>query len=158
LFNAKFFASFAFKIRISESGLSQRFTKSCADFLKSMLGIACQKLIAGKPERLALIKKFNHVYVDDCTEVSLPQALADTFPGCGNSLGQPTAGIKTFCRIDVMSGSILKQLLKTIPPQQKRKKKANHKAANHKTTTKKRKSKTTPKKQLNPPKNKEIKP
>jgi hypothetical protein len=47
----------------------------------------------------------------------------------------------------------IEQLLKTIPPQQKRKKKPTTRQL-----LKKRKSKTTPKKQLNPRKNKEIKP
>jgi len=39
-------------------------------------------LLAGRSARIPLLAKFNGVYVEDCTTISLPAAMADEFRGC----------------------------------------------------------------------------
>lgn len=97
-------------IRITESALCQRFTESCSKFLKAMLGIVLTQLTSKNQDTLALTSSFNGIYVDDCTKIPLPKDLAETFPGCGNSVTKTNAELSTFCRIDVRSGQIIKLL------------------------------------------------
>jgi hypothetical protein len=89
-------------LEITESGLWQRFTQSCVDFLKAVLGDLCQKLITldVSPEVLPLTSRFPPIYVNDCTEVSIPSDLADDLPSCGSSpsvaSGKKIASVKAF--------------------------------------------------------------
>jgi hypothetical protein len=81
--------------------------------LKAVLGLLCQKLITidVPKETLPLPSRFPAIYVDDCTEVSIPSDLADEFPSCGSghsvASSQKTASIKTFCCIEILTGTII---------------------------------------------------
>jgi hypothetical protein len=94
-------------ITISEAGICKRFNSNAAEFFKAMLGITIQKLVAGNKEILPLTSGFNGIVVDDCTIVNMTADLAAALPGCGGSDGKSgKAAVKTFCRFEVLSGSV----------------------------------------------------
>ncbi|GHT15875.1 hypothetical protein FACS1894170_13400 [Planctomycetales bacterium] len=72
-----------------------------------MLASTIQKLVTENPEILPLTSGFNGIVVDDCTTVQLPADLADTLPGCCCGDGKSgKAAVKTFCRFEVLSGTL----------------------------------------------------
>jgi hypothetical protein len=93
-------------IEITEQGVSKRFTSHAVDFFKQMIVQACKLLVNHDAENLPLIERFNGVYVEDCSTVRLPSDLIDKLPGCGgNGSEEKGAAIKTFCRIELVSGN-----------------------------------------------------
>lgn len=71
-------------VRISPQGLEQRFTKPAARLLQQVLAAGVKQVIASEPTAVPLLQRFNGVYVQDSTTVSLPAELAGEWPGCGN--------------------------------------------------------------------------
>ena len=71
-------------VQISPQGLDQRFTPALAAALEALLGRAVQRAVqAAEAVPLPLLQRFAGVYLLDSTTISLPEALADTWPGCG---------------------------------------------------------------------------
>jgi DDE family transposase len=75
---------------LTPSALDQRFTAPAADCLARVLGRALEHVLAARPAALPLLRRFNGVYLQDSSTLSLPAALAARLPGCGGST--PTAG------------------------------------------------------------------
>jgi hypothetical protein len=73
------------RLGITGSGLQQRLTELAAEFLRLVFLRALQVLLASRAARIPLLAKFNGIYAEDCTTISLPAELADLFPGCGGS-------------------------------------------------------------------------
>jgi hypothetical protein len=97
-------------VDLTEQAVSKRFGPTAAEFLKQMTAYACKLLVDDIREVLPLTQDFNGIYVEDSSSVCLPSELVDEFPGCGsygsglNEKGAKGASIKTFCRIEVLSG------------------------------------------------------
>lgn len=92
---------------LTEEALRKRFTQTCATFLRTMVEKALSRVLEGRREAIPLLRRFNGVYLDDCSTITLPADLAKVFPGCGGSdeySGQ--AGIKMFVRLEVSSGAV----------------------------------------------------
>jgi hypothetical protein len=77
------------EVSISAPGLSQRFTPEAATLLQRVL------------ERLSA----EQMQVEP-VEITLPNALAEVWRGCGGSVGASEAAIKLFVRWDVLSGEL----------------------------------------------------
>jgi len=93
-------------VKISEQGVSKRFTPQAVDFLKQLIAQACMLLVCTNGDVLPLTRRFNGVFVEDCSTVRLPSDLIETLPGCGGSGSEEKgAAIKTFCRIELMAGN-----------------------------------------------------
>jgi hypothetical protein len=93
-------------VNITEQGVAKRFTKQAADFFKKMIATACVLLVGANVEILPLTRRFNGVYVEDCSTVRLPSDLIDELPGCGGSgSDKKGAAIKVFARIDLLTGN-----------------------------------------------------
>jgi hypothetical protein len=92
-------------IDITEQAVSKRFDPHAVEFFKQMIAKACQLLIDQRTEVLPLTQRFNGLYVEDGSSVRLPSELMDELPGCGGSGAEEKgAAIKTFCRIELLSG------------------------------------------------------
>jgi len=92
-------------ILLSEQAVSKRFDVRAVEFFKQMIAKSCKLLVDQRAEVLPLTQRFNGVYVEDCSSVRLPSELADELPGCGGSGSEEKgASIKTFCRIELLSG------------------------------------------------------
>lgn len=77
---------------LSPQALSLRFTSQAADCLAAVLDHALNYLLAARPAAVPLLRRFNGVYIQDSTTISLPAALAPFLPGCGGNAS--TAALK----------------------------------------------------------------
>lgn len=99
--------SLAETLGISGSGLQQRLTAAAAECLRLVLFEAVQMLMSSRNARIPLLARFTGVYVEDCSTVSLPAALAAQFPGCGNGDGESgRAALRLFTSYELKAGTL----------------------------------------------------
>lgn len=91
---------------VSAQGVDQRFTKALAATLTEVLAAAVGQVVTGDPVAIPLLARFNGVYIQDCSTISLPTALADQWPGCGGSGGGGQAALKLGTRLDLLEGRL----------------------------------------------------
>ena len=96
----------ALGVELTESGLTQRFTKQAATLLQEVLAAALTRGLLADPLDLALLAQFRAVYLEDSTTVALPDALIDVWRGCGNATDQGLAALKLTLRLDLRTGRI----------------------------------------------------
>ncbi|MDQ2999368.1 MAG: hypothetical protein M3R61_20230 [Chloroflexota bacterium] len=96
----------ALGVEITESGLTQRFTKTAATVLQEVLAAALTRVLVANPLDLALLQQFSAVYLEDSTIVALPDALVEVWRGCGNATDQGLAALKLTLRLDLRTGLI----------------------------------------------------
>lgn len=95
------------KLGITGSALQQRLTERASDFLRLVFLQALQVLLASRSARIPLLAKFHGVYVEDCTTISLPAALADAFAGCGGSDEKSgKAALRLFTSYELKTGAL----------------------------------------------------
>lgn len=92
-------------VTISPQGLERRFTPAAATCLRMMLETAVQHLVAAKPVAIPILQRFNGVYVLDSTTITLPDALAPVWQGCGGSLTGGAAALKVQVLWEVTTGA-----------------------------------------------------
>lgn len=92
-------------VKISAQGIEQRFTPAASELLYGVLQKAVTHRIGGSASRLALLQRFQGVYVRDSSCVILPKALHCRFPGVGSKQGI-TAGIKLHVRLNLHTGEL----------------------------------------------------
>jgi hypothetical protein len=68
---------------ITAQGLDQRFTKRPARFLQALFEVALAQVIVADPVAIPLLERFAAVYLEDSTQVRLPDELAELFRGSG---------------------------------------------------------------------------
>jgi hypothetical protein len=95
---------------VCPSALDQRFTPAAAVFLHALLAQTLQAAAdqAGRgdaPSTDTVLARFTGVYIEDCTTIGLPKALACFFPGTGGS-GGATAALKVPLRMELRRGSL----------------------------------------------------
>jgi Transposase DDE domain len=97
----------ALPLGISRQSLFNRFTPRATAFCRCALLEALNHSFQADPQALPLLDRFRGVFLDDCTQLPLPDACAAEFAGCGSGvcdLGK--AGMKTFTRFEIQSGCI----------------------------------------------------
>ena len=93
---------------ITAQGLEQRFTREAADCLKQTLERAVQYAIAADPVMIPLLQRFNGVYVQDGTTITLPDALATLWQGCGGSTADGArAALKVQVQFNLTDGQMM---------------------------------------------------
>lgn len=91
---------------VTPQALDQRFTRALAACLERLLGQAIGR-VAGTPATAAVLRKFTAVLVQDSTTVTLPDALAAYWRGCGTATGQGgEAAVKFQVRLDLLRGQL----------------------------------------------------
>jgi len=98
--------SLAETLGISGSGLQQRLTAAAVECLRLVLFEAVQMLLSSRCARIPLLGKFTGVYVEDCSTISLPAALAEQFPGCGSGSGEGQAALRLFVCYELKTGTL----------------------------------------------------
>lgn len=94
-------------VQISPQGLARRFTEAAAVMLNGVLDAAVTQVLATEPVAVPLLQRFLGVYVQDCTVITLPPALASVWSGCGDtSADGHTAAVKLGVRIDLLHGTL----------------------------------------------------
>lgn len=93
-------------VAISPQGLSARFTAAGAALLRAVLQAAVTQTTGGDPGGVGLLARFPAVVVIDSTTITLPDAFAATWPGCGGGPGASGAAIKATVWLDLCTGQI----------------------------------------------------
>jgi hypothetical protein len=92
---------------IRPQGLARRFTPAAAQMLKQVLDAAVAQVLATEPVALPLLQRFAGVYLQDCTVITLPPALASVWSGCGDATADGhTAVLKLGVRLDLLRGTL----------------------------------------------------
>lgn len=92
---------------ISPQGLAQRFSPEAATLLARVLGAAVATAVTTAGASVPLLARFAGVWVLDCTTVTLPDALAALWPGCGGRTERGTqAALKLQVRLDLAGGGL----------------------------------------------------
>ena len=93
-------------ICITPQAIEQRFGEPAADVLKQTLDAAAEQVLATCPQAIPLLSRFNGVYLQDSSWITLPDALADVWPGCGtNTEKGGQASLKIQLRFDMLTGT-----------------------------------------------------
>ena len=92
---------------ISAQGLEQRFTPEAAACVLQVLQTAVQELVTTDPVALPLLNRFQGVYLQDSTTITLPDALAAVWAGCGGSSPRGTqAALKAQVQFNYSTGQV----------------------------------------------------
>lgn len=97
---------------VTPQAVHKRFTPQAAAFMEQLLKEGVQQVITAAPLAQPILRRFNGVYLTDSSVVTLPDVLAEVWPGCGGSTPEGTsAAVKLQVRIDFSSGSLQGPLL-----------------------------------------------
>lgn len=92
---------------VQPQAIAQRMNEKLAEFFKQLLQAAIGQVIATNPVAIPLLQRFNGVYLQDSTVISLPDELGHDYPGCGGGrAGQTNAAVKFQVRMNLSSGSL----------------------------------------------------
>lgn len=93
-------------VAITPQGLAARLDRSAADCLFQVFQAAISHVICADPAAIPLLDRFSAVYIQDTTSISLPDALAQRWAGCGGSHGRVAAALKAQVRLDLRTGQL----------------------------------------------------
>jgi hypothetical protein len=97
----------ALGVTVSPEALHQRFDRAAASCLEQVLCAAVRQVVAVDPIMLPILDRFGEVVVQDSTSISLPEALAEVWQGCGNgSAHAGNAALKLHLALDLRSGRL----------------------------------------------------
>jgi len=92
---------------ISRQALQQRWSPEAAKFCRSLLLEAVQQAFQARPAAFALLRPFRGVFIDDATQLWMPDAAAADFPGCGSGIpGKGKASLKVLLRWEIQGGRL----------------------------------------------------
>jgi len=98
-------------LSLKKQTIDAHFTQQTADWLLALLQQAVRYVVCGSSVSLPLLRRFRAVLVEDGSQITLPAALQERWPGCGgtatdNAQAKTKAGIKLTVRWDLLAGSL----------------------------------------------------
>ena len=98
----------ALGVTISAQGLDQRLGPTAAACLQQVLGEAVQQVVQARAVPVGLLARFQGVYVQDSTTVTLPAALSALWAGCGGgqAAGDGAAALKAQVQWELRTGQL----------------------------------------------------
>jgi Transposase DDE domain len=91
-------------VHVSNQALEQRFSAASRQLMRALVEEAIQQVISSEASVPELLGRFNGVYLQDGTVLSLPAPLADQWPGSGGKGEQ--AALRIQARVELGSGSL----------------------------------------------------
>src|SRR5438105_2743163 len=94
-------------VSVSNQAIEQRFGETSAALLRELLQEAVTEVLCSEASAPELLSRFNGVYVQDGTVISLPPELRDEWGGCGGST--PEAGqssLRAQVRLELSQGQM----------------------------------------------------
>jgi len=92
---------------VSAQALEKRMTPAAADFLLSLLQAFTSACIASEPVMTEVLSRFEGVYLQDGTVISLPSELKSWYRGCGgNTQESGLSALRVQVRLNVTTGEI----------------------------------------------------
>lgn len=98
-------------VQITPQGLAQRFSPALAATLQRVLAACIQELVGGPAVAIPLLQRFGQVWLLDTTVLTLPDALAACWAGCGGNADQGLAALKVAVELDLVTGQLRGPLL-----------------------------------------------
>src|ERR1700736_1988700 len=94
-------------VLVTDTAVDKRFTPQAARFLHAMLEEACSLVVqAAHDVPLALLRRFSAVILEDSSSISLPNALAEIWRGCGGNQDHTAAAVKLHVRGELKRGRL----------------------------------------------------
>lgn len=93
-------------VDVSAMAVEKRFTQPLVNFLRDVLSLAVQQIVAAEPVSVALLDRFTAVFIGDSSSIALPDELQGEFPGCGGTEGSCLAALKIQVRWDLKTGEL----------------------------------------------------
>lgn len=95
-------------LRISPQGLDQRMSEAGAACLLEVFDATAATVLAAEPVVIPLLCRFNGVYIQDSSLISLPASLAQIWRASGNQHIQAdaSAGVKLSVRLNLSTGAL----------------------------------------------------
>ena len=93
-------------VYVTESAMSQRFTPACASMFQQIMQRLAEIHLESEKVDIPLLKQFSKVIVEDSTVITLPEALAPLWLGCGKPGEAGEAAVKVFLCWNVSSGEM----------------------------------------------------
>jgi len=94
-------------VSITPQGLDKRFSPDAAKFLQGILESAVSTVITAQPVAIPILQRFNGVFIQDGSTITLPDCLAVIWSGCGGSCSKNTSSsVKAQIRIDLNTGRL----------------------------------------------------
>jgi len=95
-------------LSITPQGLDKRFTPQASDCLKKVLESSVETLITVDSQTIPIMQRFNGVYIQDSSTITLPDELSSVWTGCGgSSLENTQSSVKIQLRWDVKNGTMI---------------------------------------------------
>jgi hypothetical protein len=95
-------------VQVSNQAIEQRMSPQAANFLQRLLESLVALAVAGEPTKLPLFERFNGVYLQDGSVISLCDELAAAWPGCGSwSEHGGQAGVRVQMRLEMTDGHVV---------------------------------------------------
>jgi hypothetical protein len=94
-------------VAVSPQAIEQRFGDGSVRLLRRLLEEAVGRVLVSEPSHQEVLARFNGVYLQDGTIISLPQSMQQDWPGCGGST--PEAGVSSLrvqARLDLTRGGL----------------------------------------------------
>src|SRR5437763_10086493 len=94
-------------VSVSSQAVEQRFGGESAALLREVLQEAVGEVLSSEASAPQLLRRFNGVYVQDGTIISLPLELRDEWRGCGGSTPQAgQSSMRVQVRLDLAQGGM----------------------------------------------------
>src|SRR5437868_1672622 len=96
---------------LKKQTIDAHFTQQTADWLLALLQQAVRYVVCASSVSLPLLRRFRAVLVEDGSQITLPAALQERWPGCGgtatdNVEAKTKAGLKLTVRWDLLGGTL----------------------------------------------------
>jgi hypothetical protein len=101
----------ALGVRVTPQAIDQRFQPALRHTLHDLWHHAVTQVVAATPRAVELLQRFSHVLVGDSTTITLHEAFAEQYPGCGGSHGAGRSALKIQVQWDLLSGQLTQATL-----------------------------------------------
>lgn len=93
-------------VPVTAHAVEKRFTQPLVDFLRDVLSLALQQVVAAEPVSVELLERFTAVFIGDSSSIALPDEMQQEFPGCGGTEGSGLAALKIQVRWNLKTGEL----------------------------------------------------
>lgn len=99
-------------VGITPQGLEERFSARAAEFMRRLLEEALGMVVAAHPVAIPILQRFAGVYIQDSTNIPLPDSLVGVWHGSGErQTNQTVAGLKAQVQFDYSTGRLSQVIL-----------------------------------------------
>ena len=92
-------------VQVSNQALEQRFSPQSAALMRALLEAAVGEVISSESRAPEVLSRFNGVYIQDGTVISLPAELREQWRGCGGSTPEAAqSSLRLQVRLELQHG------------------------------------------------------